>query len=418
MDEKKAKDTALFRYGMIAQVMHDSGKEQNLHFKEIAKKQLDVPHKDHKKSYSIGSLKEWLRKYKNGGLDALRPSCRSDRGISKKINSDLCNKIKQKIEQYPNLPSAGVYRSMTKEGSFSFGDFTENTFRNFVKTNALRQTQQNVIDRKKFESPAINMLWITDFMHCYPIADRTDHNRKKKTYLCTIIDDHSRLLTGFGFFFQENSMALMKCLKSAILQYGVCLKLYCDNGSVFSTYYLQEACARIGIALLHSKPYDSPSRGKIERFFRTVRLMFLPTLDFSKINHLDQLNQLFQEWVVNEYHEKIHGGINESPKDRYLNSLPNLTIKRISDLELDHAFYHSFKRVVKKDSTISVNGKLFEVPPEYIGSCLEFRAPLDNLKKISLFIDNLPVCQIKEVNLIENFEKPYTGIHFSKEDKQ
>ena len=221
---------------------------------------------------------------------------------------------------------------------------------------------------------------------------------------------------GGSFYFHENSLALATTFKNAILQFGITKKFYCDNGAAFSTQYLQEACARVGIALIHSRPYDSPSRGKIERFFRTIRLMFLPTVKFDNIKSLDELNQKFNNWIENEYHVKHHSGINAIPKDRYLSSLSKNTINRISENELDLAFYKSFQRKVKKDSTISIKGKLYEVPPEYIASKLEFRSPLDKPKDLSLFIKGKPVCKIKPVNITENFEKPYTGIHFDKGD--
>ena len=75
----------------------------------------------------------------------------------------------------------------------------------------------------------------------------------------------------------ENSSALQVILKNAFLTYGLPKLFYCDNGSVFSSQYLQLICARIGVALVHSKPYDSPSRGKIERFFRNCSISrFMP----------------------------------------------------------------------------------------------------------------------------------------------
>ena len=86
---------------------------------------------------------------------------------------------------------------------------------------------------------------------------------------------NSRVITGGEFGFQENTLLLEKVFKAAILQYGVIARLYVDNGASFSSEYLSRVCASLGIGLVHSKPYDSPSRGKIERFFRTVREMFL-----------------------------------------------------------------------------------------------------------------------------------------------
>ncbi len=415
MEEKKSKAVALFRYGVIAPILNDDNASKLKYFKEMSQKELKVPNSEKRKKYCVSTFKEWYRKYKNGGLDALHQTVRSDKGISKKIDEKIHSEIKTRIDKFPYLSASGIHRMLIKEGVVNKFDFTENTLRTYINVNNLRKGEKTIVGRKKFEAPAINILWIADFMHCYSIKDSNDHNRKKKTYLCGIIDDHSRLLVGGGFFFNENSIALATTLKRTILQYGIVKKFYCDNGAVFSTQYLQEACARVRIALIHSRPYDSPSRGKIERFFGTVRRMFLPITNFNEIKCLEELNDRFCKWIDQEYHKNTHSGIKDTPKNKYLLSLAQNKIHRISETELDIAFYKAFTRKVKNDSTISIEGKLYEVPPEYIASKLEFRSPLDKPKDLSLFIKGKPVCKIKPVNTTENFEKPYTGIHFDKE---
>lgn len=412
----KEKEIALFRYGVIAPVLNDASIVRAKHFKEMSKLKFEIPGTQTRRNYSIASFKEWFQKYKNGGFDALYPSKRSDKGVSKKITSQLHSEIQSNIESYPYLSVSGIYRMLINEKKITKSDFTENTLRTYIKANGLKSPEAAIVGRKKFESPGVNMLWISDFMHCYRITDSDDHNKKKKTYLCVIIDDHSRLIVGGEFFFNENSLALASTFKRAILQYGLPEKFYCDNGAVFSTQYLQEACARIGTALIHSRPYDSPSRGKVERFNRTVRQMFLPKLDFNNFTSLAQLNESFHDWIKNEYHTQHHHGIKDSPQNRYIQNLPKTKVKRITEIELDLAFYKSFKRKVKNDSTVSIDSILYEVPPEYIKEKHEFRCPLGRPLELSLYIDGKAVCKVSPVNLRENFERPYTGIHFNSGD--
>ena len=417
MNYEKAKKVALFRYGLIAPVLNDEQKCREKHFKEMSKIKLGIPDAEIKRYYSISSFKEWFYRYKNGGLDALYPSIRVDKGHSKKINTEIHEEIVKRIKDYPYLSASGIYRMLINEKKITKNSFTENTLRNYIKINQLKDLEKQVVGRKKFESPAINMLWVSDFMHCYPVADPTNHNKKKKTYLCAIIDDHSRYIIGASFFFNENSLALGSVFKNAVLQHGLPGKFYCDNGAVFSTQYLQEACARIGTALIHSRPYDSPSRGKIERYFRSVRQMFLPLIDFKTIKSLGELNAIFNKWLKTDYHLKEHSGIKDLPINKYQASLSKTKIRRMSSNELDMAFYKSYVRKVKNDSTVSINSKLYEVPPEYIKEKHEFRSPLDRPTDLSLFIKGKPVCQIKLVNLIENYEKPHTGVHFNDNKK-
>ena len=90
--------------------------------------------------------------------------------------------------------------------------------------------------------------------------------RTVKAILCAVIDDHSRMLVGHRFNSSETISALTLVLKEAFLGYGIPKRLYVDNGPSFSADLLTRSCALAGISLIHSKPYDSPSRGKIERF--------------------------------------------------------------------------------------------------------------------------------------------------------
>lgn len=135
--------------------------------------------------------------------------------------------------------------------------FGEATLRNFMKASDLQLEGIEKKERKAFEMPHINMLWTADFMHGPYL---TVGKKKRKTYLCVIIDDHSRVLVGARLFFSEGSLSLQMTLKDAILSYGIPRKLYCDNGKVFVSGYLHLVCARLGIALIHSKPYVAPAR--------------------------------------------------------------------------------------------------------------------------------------------------------------
>jgi transposase InsO family protein len=382
------------------------------YFREVAAKQYPVPGKQASVSYSVSTTKDWLRKYRKGGIDALYPAIRKDAGVSKKIDAGIAESIAKIFKDYPDISASAMYRLLARSGAITKEIFTEVTLRNYIRKNKLRTPSAGHVSRKKFEMPAANMLWTTDFLHGPQVVDRGSHNRKRKAYLCAIIDDHSRLIVGAQFAFAENSMALATTLKPALLQYGIPQKLYCDNGAAFSTHTLQLACARIGMALIHSKPYDSPSRGKIERFNRTVRQTFLSVLPKEALDSMDTLNAHFSRWLA-EYHETVHSGIDETPKDRFLKSIASQRIRRIALTELDQSFFESFQRNVKKDATVSLNGCLLEVPCEYIGQKVELRIPLGTAE-CTLFDNGRPVQVIKPVCHIENAQKPHTGIHFSK----
>ncbi len=412
MDDKRRMDIALFRYGLIAPLIHNSKKGQKKYFRELASKEHLVTHIG-KKSFKAETFKSWLRSYRSGGFDRLIPKIRSDKGSFKKVNDELDIEIRQVISKHPTLSCSAIYRMLISEGKLSIGYMQEATLRKYIQDNNLKEITEPT-PRKKFEMEHVNDLWIADAMHGPYIKFK---KKKCKVFLIAAIDDNSRVVPARGWFFHENSIALEIALKEAIRRYGLPKALYCDNGSLFSSSHLQLACARLGIALIHSKPYDCPSRGKVERFFRTVRQKFLPFVDFGEIKDTDQLNERFQRWLDKEYHRHYHHGIGTRPMDKFMEGIKHTEIKRITEEELDMAFQITITRKVKNDSTVSINGALYECPTRFIGKKVQIRYPSDKPEDLTIYVNDKPISKLNKLNIHENASPPAWQIRFGKEDK-
>jgi transposase InsO family protein len=412
MDNKKREEIALFRYGIIAPCIHESVKSQMRYFRDMSLKEFDLPYIGRRR-YKVSAFKCWLRNYKIGGIDALKPRERLDKGKSRKIDPEVGEGIKKRVEKYPFLSCAAIYRLLISEGIIGPSDITEGTLRKYISDNNLNLITTEPQPRKKFEKEHINMLWISDFMHGPYIISG---GKKRKVYLCCIIDDHSRVIVSGRFFLYENSISLEMVLKEGITRFGLPNVFYCDNGSVYSSSHLQLACARLGISLVHSRPYDSPSRGKIERLWRTIREKFLSLLRLQDIVSIEELNRLFELWVDKEYNKGYHHGIDMRPMDKYMADIKDTVVKRISQEEFDTAFLRTIKRMVKNDSTISFEGIVYEVPTRFIGKFVEIRYPIDKSDSLTIYEDDKPVCKINRINLVENANLPVRGIRFKKEE--
>ncbi len=254
MDEKTRKEIALFRFGIIAPVLHGNEPAQMKYFRKIAQKQHDVPQWG-KRRYKPGTFKEWLKLYRRFGFDGLLPKEREDKGKSRKVDDQLAGDIEDTLDSFPFLTDSALYRMLVAGGQIQLGDFTENTLRKFIKDNQLRD-KIPPHPRKKFEKEHINELWTADCMHGpYLSLQEYPHNKKHKVFLIAAIDDHSRMICARGWFLHENSISLEVALKQGIRRFGLPKSIYCDNGSIFSTSHLQLACARLWIAYCpHSFP--------------------------------------------------------------------------------------------------------------------------------------------------------------------
>jgi transposase InsO family protein len=282
------------------------------------------------------------------------------------------------------------------------------TLRRFLKHENLYKSRQ-ITPRKRFEMSYFGELWTCDFMHGPQVIDSADSSRrKKKAILLAIIDDHTRLIVGGVFGVFENTRLLELVFKDAILAHGLPDRLYCDNGATFSSQYLSRVCAHMNVGLVHSKPYDSPSRGKIERFFRTVRENFLSDIRDDQAWDLKTLNDAFSKWLREHYHHAHHRGIDARPIDRYQLSIRDYPRRRVAEETLDEFFLVTVQRVVNKDCTISMNAIYYEVPPQFIGRRVELKFSQDHPSEIFLYDNGLRITRVQPVDSKLNGKSLYS----------
>ena len=194
---------------------------------------------------------------------------------------------------------------------------------------------------------------------------------------------------------------MQQVLSEAILRRGIPKLLYVDNGKVYHSDNLHFACASLGITLIHTKPYDAASKGKIERFYLTVRKRFLPLLTDEDLSSLDKLNQRFFSWLEKDYHRKVHSSLKMTPLDKYMSQISQ--VKTYDDPEkLKMLFLKRAQRKVRHDGTISVNSKLYQVPPVYIGKKVKIRFDPETYDNIYLYENGKCITKAEPVIMADN----------------
>jgi len=396
MEKDIREKIALKRFEIISPVLAEPARAQNDYFRQQAEREHDFPRYGLRK-ITVSTMKTWLRKYRKGGFDTLKPRSRSDGGRPRRLDEQTLKIIEVKCKAYPSFSVQKLYEDLRDQNLLGQPPIHYNTLLRVLKTQGWFSIKQRTDVRKAFEVDNVNDLWICDFMHGPQVRS---HNRSVKAILCAILDDHSRMVVGHAFSTSETISALTLVLKEAFLAYGIPKRLYVDNGASFSSDLLAKSCAMAGISLIHSKPYDSPSRGKVERLFRTVRERFLPGIQEGIT--LQELDQAFWLWLQEDYHHKLHNGIGDKPIDRYNASIARIELRRLSKAELDEIFLIRHERFVNNDATISFKGSLYEVPPAYIRQKIELRHPVDDPQDLYLYDNGVRVCKIKLLDKKEN----------------
>jgi transposase InsO family protein len=396
MNDDQRHDIALFRYGLIAPVLHGTHAGCAADYFRLATAEaLSVPHVGPVR-FKPDTLKSWLADFRAGGLEGLLPRPRADLGSSRVVTPKHEARLRALLAAHPRMSAALAWQRLVEEGLITGSRPSETSIRRFIRSHALRAIQDETrTERHAFSKEHPNELWILDFMHGPRLPGTSLTPR-----LLAAIDDASRFIVLGRFLPSEAYADLAPALIDAFIQYGVPLAIYCDNGAAFATRDLALACARLGIALIHSAPYVPQSRGKIERFFGTVRTRFLAALDTAALGSLATLDAAFSTWLDADYHRRIHSTLAVTPLARFLDaSRPKRWISR---QELDLHFHHTLHRQVRADCTVSVDGVRYETAPEWIGHKVELRCPLDDPTTLTLFADGKPRLALKPLDAVDN----------------
>jgi hypothetical protein len=202
------------------------------------------------------------------------------------------------------------------------------------------------------------------------------------------LDDATRRIVYSNFSFSEQSIEFEKGIKHILKAHGKIQRLYVDNGATFISLQTERILRILDIVLIHSKPYRPCGRGKKERFFRTARDRFIRPLDKDSIKNIIDLNTKFKIWLETEYHRNPHRGLeNHTPLDVWLSKTEYL-ISMNPALDIDKAFYHEDTRKVYKDSTITHQGVLYEVPSILIGKSVKvLYEPTQAVRVLEIYYD-------------------------------
>ncbi|MCX6864891.1 MAG: DDE-type integrase/transposase/recombinase [Verrucomicrobia bacterium] len=323
--------------------------------------------------FSHKTIESWWYYYQlNGVTDH---TGRSDKGSARKVTPEY---VMEAIEQV--MPSfhgrkhnvTEIYRTCIQLGLLQATLISIGTFRKTVKKfNLLKPVDHNSSkQRLAFAKPHANDLWQGDTLHG-PYLDNGLRGKPIKTFLICFLDDASRVVPHGGFYAADDTPNLIDCFQTALYKRGIPKAVYVDNGSNYSSKELIVICARLGTVLIHTPVRDGAAKGKIERFFRTVRDQFL-VRDLSHVNSLEQLNKEFSCWVEDTYHRREHSTLGMKPIDRF-----GLDLGRVRHLATnafsDELFLLESTRKVRVDNTFSFNNTRYEAPRDLRNTTITIR---------------------------------------------
>ena len=236
------------------------------------------------------------------------------------------------------------------------------------RTGRIKPPLGGAVASQRFEMPAPNQLWQMDFKGRVRLGDDT------QCLPLTVVDDHSRYDLCLPACANQRGETVRDRLELTFRRYGLPEAFFVDNGTPwgdpsgerwtrFSVWLL-----KLGIAVIHSRPYHPQSRGKNERFHRTLNA---EVFALRRLRDLAETQQVFDAWRDVYNHERPHEALDQQvPASRYRPSSRSMP-DRLPAPEYDS---HEIVRAVPVTKAyISFKGRLWKVPQAFCGERVAIR---------------------------------------------
>jgi putative transposase len=361
-----AEAVATFRHAVIGAVCARELTHGELAaaLRELSRTRVRPPDSKLTKLYSVPTLERWLYAYRRGGLPALRPRGRSDRGRGRALTNELRQLICDIRREHPSASARLIVRTLEADGRLNVDTIKPGTVRKLLQQEGLDRIavrdSSGAKTRLRWQAAAPDALWHGDV--CHGPTLRLGGVRTPLR-IHGMLDDCSRFVVALEAHANEREEDMLRVLIRALRLHGRPDVLYLDNGSTYRGDVLRTACSRMGISLLHARPYDPESRGKMERFWRTLREGCLDHL--GEVGSLADVNQRLSNFLERHYHAEPHAGLmGRAPLSAYAPSTrtPNL----IDEATLREALAVRERRRVRRDTTVSVLGRIYELQQGFL----------------------------------------------------
>lgn len=236
---------------------------------------------------------KWLARYQESGVDGLRDRSRRPHSSPKRTSAECEARLLALRTQYPYWGARKLAKLLLPGTEVP----SPSTITAILSRHGLLDPADPEGERasQRFEYPQPNQLWQMDFKGHFPLTDR----HAGRCYPLTILDDHSRFSLCLQACANQQAQTVRTALMHVFRCYGLPERILADNGAPWGMLgspgisALEAWLIRLGVRLLHGRPYHPQTQGKEERFHRTLKRELLDRHGFSS---LDSCQKAFDRW--------------------------------------------------------------------------------------------------------------------------
>ncbi len=401
-DDDRTKE-ALFRHAVLGDLLSRKLRRGEMRplLTELSLKTFE-DYRGRFRRMAYSTLEEWYYKHRHEGFEGLKPLSRSDLGFSRRLSPELEQLVVDLKREDPGRTAPLILRELELAGRISRGHMSVYPIQRLLRHRGLSgpRMEADVAARFRWEASMCGELWQADALHG-PVLINPVTERPQRAIIFGLLDDRSRIIPYLEAGFGETEHRFLAVLHSAIARRGIPRRLLLDNHASFTGHDLRVLCAKLDIHIVHSRPGDGPTKGKIERWWRNLREHVIDRLDLKKVTTLDELNLRLWSYVEAEYHCRPHASLSgKTPLEVW--GAGSDDIRWISDHGwLEQAFIGEVERLARNDSTIQWRGVFYEVPPYLRRYKVRLRYSLLDTGRVSLIDGNVEI-PLRVVRPVEN----------------
>jgi len=302
---------------------------------------------------------KWVARQRSEGVAGLTDRSRRPENFPLRTSEEIEDLVVKLRGSHPEWGGRKLRRRLQDQGVESVP--SASTITEITRRRGLLSASIPPRDYKRFEREHPNELWQMDFKghfamgvggRCHPL---------------TVLDDHSRYSLVLQACANEQGETVQSRLTTAFRNYGLPQAMLMDNGSPWGddrespwtplTVWL----LRLGVRVLHGRPYHPQTQGKEERFHRTLNA---EVIQGRVLRDLEECQRRFDEWRVIYNYERPHEALKLSvPGSRYRPSERSFP-DRLPEVEFSQI---DVVRKVQRQGWFSFQGREWGVSKAFTG---------------------------------------------------
>jgi transposase InsO family protein len=326
---------------------------------------------------SMATCYRWIKAFQKGGLAALQPAPRKDKGRKKaRISEAVIQKAIAIWSNDPEITFTFLVALLKADPELRLSESESTVSRSTLQRRLaqdplyarLKRARKRARHRLRYCARRPHEIWHLDAKG--PVTIRLISGAKLSFHVLTVLDDASRAALAWLVVLSPDLCAAVRVFRLAVSLWGLPDLIYVDRASIFDACAFREGLADAGVHRIKIRPRNPEANGKIEAYHRVLVSWYTARLKTQQVVDLEHLQKLLDAVIESLYQDHDHRSLKTSPR-KALNE--QISKRQISSPRLEDAFRQKIrKRTHPKTGEVDFPDGTYIVPEKFRDQRLTF----------------------------------------------